>query len=283
MNIGIIGLGLIGGSLGRSIVKNTNNTVFGTDIDKNVIIKAKLLKAINNELCLEDYKKLDIVFVATNPITATNIIKEICPKLKDGAIVMDCCGTKKIVVECMQELKNKYNNLYFMGGHPMAGREFSTILHSVSNLFDRSYFLIVPVKADIKILALVKELLLQIGCLNMVVTSSIKHDELISYTSQLAHIVSSSYIKNPLYKEHVGYSAGSFRDMTRVAKLNPTMWTELMLENKENLIKQIENIVEHLEEYKLALQNNDSKELFSLLEEGNTLKEQADKLHRQGV
>lgn len=283
MNVGIIGLGLIGGSLGRSIIKNTDHTVFGTDIDNNVIIKAKLLKAINYELEEKDYKNLDFVFVATTPQTATKIITEISPKLKSGAIVMDCCGTKKVVVECMQELKNKHKNLYYLGGHPMAGREFSTISHSVSNLFDRSYFLVVPVRADIKILAKVKELLLAIGCLNMVVTSSVKHDELISYTSQLAHIVSSCYIKNPLYKEHVGYSAGSFRDMTRVAKLNPTMWTELMLENKENLINQIDDIKNHLEEYKIALQNGDANVLFSLLEEGNTLKEEADKLHRQGV
>ena len=283
MNIGIIGLGLIGGSLGRSILKNTSHKVYGKDVNKDVLVKAKLLRAITTELSEQDYKNLDILFVATNPAVAVDIITEACPKLSAGTIVIDCCGTKKVVVECMQQLKNQYTDLYFLGGHPMAGREFSSINHSVSNLFDRAYFLIVPVKANIKILAKIKELLLSIGCLNMVVTTEAKHDELISYTSQLAHIVSSCYIKNPLYNQHVGYSAGSFRDMTRVAKLNPTMWTELMLENKENLITQIEDIEKHLEEYKIALQNDDNSELFRLLDEGNTLKAEADKLHRQGV
>ena len=283
MNIGIIGLGLIGGSLGRSIIRFTDNTVYGRDIDKELIIKAKLLKSINKELTEDDYKKLDMVFVATTPIIATGILDEICPKLKDGAIVMDCCGTKKVVINKMTELKDKYKNLYFLGGHPMAGREFSTISHSVSNLFDKAYFIVVPVKADIKILAKVKEFVISIGCLNMVITSREKHDQIISYTSELAHIVSSCYIKNPLYKEHVGYSAGSFRDMTRVAKLNPKMWTELMLENKENLIDQIDNIVSHLVEYRDALNNDDDKELYKLLDEGNILKEEADRLHRQGV
>ena len=117
MNIGIIGLGLIGGSLGRSIIRNTECTVFGKDIDKEVIIKAKLLKAINKELKEENYKDLDIVFVATNPHVAADIITEICPKLKDGAVVIDCCGTKEVVVNRMQELKEEYNNLYFLGGH----------------------------------------------------------------------------------------------------------------------------------------------------------------------
>ena len=261
--------------------KNTKHTVFGKDIDSEAIIKAKLLKAIDYELEEKDYINLDILLIATNPTTATNIIKEVSPKLKKGAVLMDCCGTKKLVISCMMELKDKYP-ISYIGGHPMAGREFSTISHSTANLLDKAYFIVVPVSADIKTLAFVKEFLLSLGCLNMVITSAKKHDEIISYTSQLAHIVSSCYIKNPLYKQHVGYSAGSFRDMTRVAKLNPKMWTELMVENKENLIDQIDNIVGHLLDYKKALQQDD-KMLYNLLEEGNTLKEEADRLHRQGV
>ena len=281
MKIGIIGLGLIGGSIGRSIKKNTSHIVYGRDIDSEVVLKAKLIKAIDYSLEETDFKKLDILLVATNPMVAVNIIKEVSPKLKKGAVLMDCCGTKKVVVNCMMELKDKYP-IYYIGGHPMAGREFSTISHSTANLLDRAYFIVVPVSADIKVLAFIKEFLLSLGCLNMVITSAKKHDEIISYTSQLAHIVSSCYIKNPLYKQHVGYSAGSFRDMTRVAKLNPSMWTELMMENSQNLIEQIDNIILHLQQYKQALEGDGSM-LYSLLEEGNTLKEEADKLHRQGV
>lgn len=283
MNVAIFGLGLIGGSIGRSIIKNTSDAVWGSDIDKESVLKAKLLKAITCELKEDDYDKIDMAIVATCPNTAIKIIRDITPRLKDGAIIIDCCGNKKKLVSVMRELSASYPKINFFGGHPMAGREFSGIAHSTAGLLDKSYFLLVPIRPKIEVLTKVKKFWLDLGCGGVVITNESTHDEIISYTSQLAHIVSSCYIKNPLAVKHVGYSAGSFRDMTRVAKLNSEMWAELMMDNNDNLLKQIDELQKHLEEYKNALQTKDSSLLKSLLQEGNDIKEQAEKIRRQGV
>lgn len=283
MNIAIFGLGLIGGSVGRSIIKNTDNVVYGYDVDSESLIKAKLLKAINYTLKEEDYDKMDMVIVATNPKIAIDIINEVSPKLKDGAVVVDCCGNKRIVVDEMKRLAKKYPKIKYYGGHPMAGREFSGISHSTSNLLDRAFFILVTVNGDIVTTANLKAFWLSLGCLNVVITDSETHDEIISYTSQLAHVVSSAYIKNPLSQKHVGYSAGSFRDMTRVAKLNPTMWAELMIENRDNLVWQIDDLIKNLQEYKTAIDNGDEEGLKLLLQQGNDLKESAEKSRKNGV
>lgn len=283
MNIAIFGLGLIGGSIGRSIIKNTDNVVYGYDVDSESLIKAKLLKAINYTLKEEDYDKMDMVIVATNPKIAIDIINEVSPKLKDGAVVVDCCGNKRIVVDEMRRLAKKYPKIKYYGGHPMAGREFSGISHSTSNLLDRAFFILVTVNGDIVTTANLKAFWLSLGCLNVVITDSETHDEIISYTSQLAHVVSSAYIKNPLSQKHVGYSAGSFRDMTRVAKLNPTMWAELMIENRDNLVWQIDDLIKNLQEYKTAIDNGDEEGLKLLLQQGNDLKESAEKSRKNGV
>lgn len=283
MNIAIFGLGLIGGSIGRSIIKNTDNVVYGYDVDSESLIKAKLLKAINYTLKEEDYDKMDMVIVATNPKIAIDIINEVSSKLKDGAVVVDCCGNKRIVVDEMRRLAKKYPKIKYYGGHPMAGREFSGISHSTSNLLDRAFFILVTVNGDIVTTANLKAFWLSLGCLNVVITDSETHDEIISYTSQLAHVVSSAYIKNPLSQKHVGYSAGSFRDMTRVAKLNPTMWAELMIENRDNLVWQIDDLIKNLQEYKTAIDNGDEEGLKLLLQQGNDLKESAEKSRKNGV
>lgn len=283
MNIAIIGLGLIGGSIGRSIIKNTTHKVYGKDINSDSVLKAKLLRAIDCELAEEDYAKIDMLIVATCPNTAIKIIEEISPKLHDGAIIVDCCGNKKKVVDSMKNLSKIYPKLNYFGGHPMAGREFSGISHSTINLLDRAYFLLVPINAKIAVTAEIKQFLLSLGCLDVVITDEITHDKMISYTSQLAHIVSSAYVKNPLSLKHTGYSAGSFRDMTRVAKLNPTMWTELMMDNKENLVAQIDDIMLHLQEYRQALIADNKEELTLLLQQGNDIKEQAEKMRKLGV
>ena len=160
----------------------------------------------------------------------------------------------------------------------MAGREFSGFSHSQASLFEKSTMLIVPIKTPIDALVTMKEFAQSIGCEGIVITTPEEHDEMISFTSQLAHIVSSSYIKNPLATTHYGFSAGSFRDMTRVARLNPQMWSELMLENSDYLVEQIEVLQKNLQDYKEALQKNDKEQLEKLLDEGRAIKEEVEYL-----
>lgn len=278
MVIAIFGMGLIGGSLGRAIIKKTEHTVLGCDINVNSMLKAKLLLACNDEINDTNIATADIVVLAMSPNAAIGVMKSVVHKLKDDAIVIDCCGNKRKIVAEMALLQQKYQNINFVGVHPMAGREFSGIAHSVATMFERAYIIMTPVHTPIKQLMAVKQFFIDIGCEGIVVATAEKHDKLISYTSQLAHIISSSYIRNPLSAEHIGFSAGSFRDLTRVAKLDPTMWTELFLENKDNLIEQIEILQKNIQEYKSALEQNDTETLKILLEDGVKKKEYAESL-----
>ena len=280
MNIGIIGLGLIGGSLGRVIVKSGNHKVFATDISAEAMRVGKLLQAYNEELTVQNAKQIDVLFLALYPNYLEEAMNKYCPFLKKGCIVADCCGNKKRIVNDMQKLSKVYPDLEFISTHPMAGREFSGVSHSTANLFDKASMIFVPVHADIKTIASFKAFCLEIGFGNVVITTAEKHDEIIAFTSQLAHIVSSSYIKSDSATSFMGFSAGSFRDMTRVARLSPEMWSSLMMDNRENLIKEIEQLTKHLTEYKDALSDADTERLKELLQDGNEKKLESEKMRR---
>ncbi len=281
MNIAIYGLGLIGGSIGRATLKKTEHKVFGADIVEENLLKAKLLGAITDKLDDEKLSKCQMVCLAVYPKTATTLLNEILPKLADGTIVFDCLGTKRAIVEAMKKAKLKYPKLHFVGIHPMAGREFSGISHAIPSLFENSFTIVTPIDQDMDVLMKVRNFFYELGSVGVVVASAEKHDKMISYTSQLAHILSSSYIKNPLSADYAGFSAGSFRDMTRVAKLSPTMWTELCMENRDNLVEQIDDLVLHLQEYKKALSDGDEQKLYQLFEDGLKLKIKADELLKE--
>lgn len=272
MKIGIIGLGLIGGSLGRAIKLKTDNEVFAFDLDKDAMIKGKLLQAYDKELNKENAKELDLLFFALYPRAFELSINEYLPFLKKGCTVCDLCGNKTRPVEIMREKSKDYPDINFIGAHPMAGREFSGIAHSSATLFDGASMIYVPVKEDLNLLSKMKEFAISLGFRQVVFTNEKEHDTIIAYTSQLAHLVSSSYIKSPTAKYQRGFSAGSFKDMTRVARLSPEMWTELMMDNAENLSLELGEIIKHLSEYKEALDKKDTEELFKLLEKGNELK-----------
>ena len=283
MKIGIIGLGLIGGSLARQIMRNTSHKVFAYDVSDEVLKKGALLNAYHEILDVNaPILDVDILIIATNPRATLKILDSVVPRLKSGAIIMDTAGIKKEIVKKMQALKAVRQDVFFVGGHPMAGREFSGVSHSTATLFERAYIILTPVDIDdVPALEKMKEFFNEVKCEGITVSSYEKHDKIIAYTSQLAHVVSSSYIKNPLSAEHVGYSAGSFRDLTRVAKLNPTMWTELFLGNKEYLLQAIEDVEKRIAEYKEAIMNEDEQRLMELLQDGTEKKELADKKSRE--
>lgn len=281
MKIAIYGMGLIGGSIGKSALKKTAHTVYGADINPENIVKAKLVGAIHAELSLQTLAECDLVILAIYPQSACAVMREILPLLKDGATVIDCCGTKRLIVGEMADCTKKYPNLNFVGVHPMAGKEFSGISHASANLFENSFTIITPVTQDIKILALVRDFFFELGSTNIQVATADQHDKLISYTSQLAHVLSSCYVKNPLCSSYAGFSAGSFRDMTRVARLNAEMWTGLCLENADNLAEQIQNLIDNLQQYKSAIENKDALTLARLFDEGTKLKIRADEALRE--
>ncbi len=272
MKIGIIGLGLMGGSLGKTLKKIGGHTVYGYDISSTAILKAEMLGAINDTLDEESAKDIDMLIVSLYPSVFLSSIERFLPFLKDGAIITDFCGIKRKTVSEMKDLALKYPNLIFVGGHPMAGREFSGIERSVSNLFDKASMILTNVNADIFTLEAIKNFYLSLGFGEVVITSPEHHDKAIAFTSQLCHIVSNAFIKNQIASEHFGYSAGSYKDLTRVARLNPKMWAELMVSNKDNLSNQLDEFIMNISKYSVALKSGDQTMLEHLLSEGNERK-----------
>lgn len=272
MKIGVIGLGLIGGSFCKTVKKNSDYLVFGYDINELTVLKAQMTNAIDGVLDETSVLGVDLLIVATNPNVFESAVKRFLPLLKDGATVIDFCGTKTSVVLAMQNMAKTYKNIKFFGGHPMAGREFSGFDRSTSTLFSKASMILVPVSSDIFDNDRVKKLFLELGFLEVVFTTSENHDKVIAYTSQLCHIVSNAFIKSETAQKHYGYSAGSYKDLTRVARLDSEMWSVLMLENKDNLLNELETLINNLQVYKEALKNGDKLALKTALQEGNDIK-----------
>lgn len=270
--IGIIGLGLMGGSFGRTLVKKGGYKVLGYDVSESAMKKAELLKAYDEPLSDDNLKKVDLLVISVYPQGFEEILKSVCKKLKSGAIIIDFCGIKRDVVRVMSEQSLIRPDLIFVGGHPMAGREFSGVEHSSVNLFEKASMILVNVNADIFKLEEIKKFFLSVGFANVEITTAENHDEMIAFTSQLCHIVSNAFIKSKLAQNHFGYSAGSYKDLTRVARLNSDMWTDLMLKNKDMLERELSFLIESLQKYDDALKKNDASKLNALLKEGNDRK-----------
>ena len=276
MKIAIIGLGLIGGSLAMSIRRHTDHTVFGYDIDPEVMLRAKAVEAIHDELTDELMHGCDIVLVSLFPQLCADWITDHADRFGKGALVIDCAGVKRCVFDQAAPLAQTRGWTY-IGGHPMAGREFSGFAAARANLFENaSMILCPPPEASIEAREAAKAFFLEMGFKLVRFCTPEAHDQMIAYTSQLAHIVSGAYVKNPLSAQHKGFSAGSFLDMTRVARMNEVMWTELFLENKDLLLPALDDLIMRLNEYRDALAGGDPGKLLPVLREGRIAKEALD-------
>ena len=272
MNVGIVGLGLMGASFGRTLRAKGKAKVFGADIAEDTLLKAELIGAIDGVLDEKTAAELDILVVSVYPRDFKKVAETYLPFMKKGSVVLDFCGIKRNVCKDMKELSISYPDINFIGGHPMAGREYSGIDHSVTTLFEKASMLLIPVRTDIFKEEELKAFFLSVGFGEVVFTTAEEHDEIISYTSQLCHIVSNAFIKSPTAQEHHGFSAGSYRDLTRVARLHPGMWSQLMMDNKDKLKTELDLLIDNLQKYSDALGANDEKKLSELLAEGNDLK-----------
>lgn len=278
MNAAIIGLGLIGGSLAKAFKAKTEHTVYGGDCNAQVLLKAKLLQSIDFELTQEALPQMDLVILALYPQAVLDWLNENAARLHSGAVVLDTCGVKGAV--CSEALALcRQHGVYFVGGHPMAGIARSGFDAAVENLFNQASMLIVPdPQIDIKVLEQLKEQLLQLGFGTVKVTTAEEHDRVIAYTSQLAHVVASAYIKSPTALRHPGFSAGSFRDMTRVATLQEEMWTELFLDNQPALLEEVQRFIDNMTDFRDALKARDAASLKTLLRAGREAKAAVDAL-----
>lgn len=275
MKIGICGLGLIGGSLAKAY-KRANVEVLGYDINTSVTDYAVMAKIIDKPLTNETVCECDYIFVALYPQAVVNYIRNIAPFVRKGTVVVDLCGTKMNVCPQCFELASEYG-FDFVGGHPMAGTQFSGLKNAKEDLYDGATMILVPKPdEDLHLLAKLKETLVVAGFGSVTLSTAQIHDVNIAYTSQLAHVVSNAYVKSPRSKVHKGFSAGSYKDLTRVAWLNEKMWTELFMANAENLITEIDILTENLKKYSDALKAGDAEKIEELLREGRLIKEAVD-------
>lgn len=273
MNIAVVGLGLIGGSFCKAIKAYTNHTVLGLDISKESTEKALQIGAIDKAISTKDLNQADITIICLYPEQTIEFFKKNHDKFKEQSIVCDACGVKDVIVSKAEEIFEG-SSVKFVGLHPMSGREFSGFEYSKEDLYQGSSLVIVNTdKTNKDACLMIEALAMKIGFGKVVYSSAKEHDEIIAFTSQLAHVVSNAYIKSPTAMSEKGFTGGSFQDLTRVAKLNPAMWSELFLLNKEPLLKELDLITEHLNEYKEALLNDDLDGVFKLLKEGSDLKE----------
>ena len=275
MKIGVVGLGLIGGSVAMAY-KAAGHVVYGFDTDSTILGYAKLSGVIDDVLIPERYYLCDLIILAATPQAMVDYLAENASAIPASVLVVDFCGVKEKICRAGFEAAARYG-FTFVGGHPMAGLQYSGFKHARATLFNGASMIIVPpVYDDMALLERVKEALMPLDFKQLVVTTAENHDAMIAYTSQLCHVVSNAFVKSPSAQKHQGYSAGSFRDLTRVARLNENMWTELFLDNKKPLLDEIDIIINSLQQYRDAIANDDALTLCSLLREGRIAKEQSE-------
>lgn len=276
MKIAVVGLGLIGGSIAKTLKKNTNHSVYAINRSQQTLKTALSEEAIDGAIDAEDLKDMDVVFIGLYAGLTIDFVLKNADNFKKGAVVADTCGVKTEIVKALtRPLAEK--GVHFVGCHPMAGREFSGYRYSLDNLFDNASFIITPDEdTDQGAVKLLSDLAHEMRFRKTVISTPQEHDRVIAFTSQLAHIVSASYVKSPSLLKQAGFSAGSFKDMTRVAYLNEDMWTELFMLNKDALSFEIGCVINALQDYKNALDSGDSEKLHELLKESRELKERSD-------
>lgn len=282
---GIVGLGLIGGSFARGYAQ-AGVRVLAWDPDEDVMVAASM-GTVSGELNDETLGECDIIVLACYPEACIEWLEAHAQALADatdteaimGPVVIDTVGIKGIVCERAFNLARE-NGFYFVGAHPMAGTQFSGYAHSRADLFEGAPLVLVPPAVDdplkLELLSQVREMVRPLGFGKFSVTSAEEHDHVIAFTSQLAHVVSNAYVKSPTAQEHHGFSAGSYRDLTRVAHLNASMWAELMTDNAQYLSQELTYLIDSLVAYRDALEKKDEEQLEELLAEGDRIKRALD-------
>lgn len=275
MTVGILGLGLIGGSLARAYSLE-GHRVLCANRDGNMLAFAMLAGAVEGALNEETIGQCDLILLAIYPDGSASWLEKNASLISKDCLVIDCCGVKREICQRCFPLAKKYG-FTFIGGHPMAGTQFSGFKYSRANLFEGAPMVLVPDRYDdMELLDRAKKALAPCHFGSFSVTTAAEHDRMIAFTSQMPHIVSNAYIKSPTAQTHRGFSAGSYKDLTRVAWLNAPMWAELFLENRDNTLYELDTFIESLQAYRDAIASGDETALIALLEEGKRRKEEVD-------
>ena len=269
----IVGLGLIGGSIAKSLKKYSEWTVIGCDKDDSTVNEALRLGVIDGTWYCDTSSDADICIICLSPDSCISFLNDYAHLLKKDSVVTDVCGVKTNIVDSCERICIE-NGLHFIGGHPMAGRERNGFKNSDENLFNRaSYILTKTDNTSKKAVDMASSLATAINCARITITTPENHDKVIAFTSQIPHILAGAYVKSPTCKQRHGFSAGSFKDVSRVATVDENLWSELFLLNKNQLIPEIDSLINSLNAYKTAIENNDEDKLKDIIKQGRVIKE----------
>lgn len=273
MNIVIVGLGLIGGSIAKALTQYTDHRVYAFNRTRQVLDDALDSGAIHGIADRHTLAAADVIYLCLYPEADIRFVEEYGDSFRPGCIVTDACGIKNAICPSLVALSKKFN-FVFVGGHPMAGKERSGFYVSEAALFRGASYILVPCEADEASVETVRSLAMEMGFGGTVCTTMENHDQMIAFTSQLPHLLACAYVLSPRCREHRGFSAGSYRDVSRVARINAEMWTELFFDNQEALIRETDTLMDHLQQLRNALAENDRDTVHSLLEQGRRIKEE---------
>ena len=275
MIVGILGLGLIGGSMARAYALE-GHTVYAIQRNEDMLQFAMMTGAVHGKLDENTIPQCDLILLAIYPGGCVKLLRENAHLIRKDALVMDAAGIKREICEGCFPLAEEFG-FTFVGGHPMAGSQFSGFKYSRATLFRGQPMVLVPPRFDdIDLLERCKKALAPLGFGRFSVTTADDHDRMIAFTSQMPHILSNAFIKSPTAGSHKGFSAGSYKDLTRVAWLNAPMWAELCMENKDHVLYELNYYIDSLTAYRDALEADDMDTLTALLNEGKRRKEEVD-------
>ena len=275
MTVGILGLGLIGGSMARAYAK-AGHRVLAAEKDQTILSFAQLAGAVEEALTEATIPQCNLILLAIYPEGSAAWLEKYAHLVRKDALVMDLCGIKEDICRRCFPLAQQYG-FTFIGAHPMAGSHNSGFKFSRSNLFQGAPMVLVPPRFDdMALLDRAKEALAPCRFGSFSICTAQQHDKRIAFTSQMPHVLSNAFIKSPTALDHKGFSAGSYKDLTRVAWLNAPMWAELCMENRENMLFELDAYISGLQAYRAALEGQDTDALITLFEEGKRRKEEVD-------
>ena len=269
----IAGLGLMGGSMAMAFKAHTDWTVYGWNRTRAVAEKALEQGAIDAIADETAIASCDLLIPVLYPEATIDFLRRIIPTMKPGAKIVDLVGVKTKVIDALESIALAHD-IHYTGGHPMAGKEVAGFDNAEAKLYAGASMILVPTAAtapgEIEELT---ALFLQLGFGMVKLCDKFEHDRMIAHTSQLCHVVSNCYVKSPSSPNHKGFSAGSYRDMIRVAGVNEVLWTDLFMTNRDALLEELDIFVSDLLKVRKALSEENRNEMQELLKEGRLIKE----------
>ena len=272
MTILVCGMGIIGGSIAKALKAFTPHRVLGMNRSPQPLEKALACGAIDAAVDEVSLSQVDLVFLCAYPAACVKLARALGPNLKKGCIVCDACGIKTAICEEMVSLSHEFGFI-FVGGHPMAGKERNGFDVSDAHLFRGASYILVPCGAPQEAVDTVRQLAFSMGFGSVTLATPAHHDRMIAYTSQLPHVLACAYVLSPSCEQHVGFSAGSYHDVSRVARINEVMWAELFLENREPLLAELDLLLDNLKDFRDAIHREDGDTLRRMMKQSRLTKE----------